>query len=59
MRNEDAPKSGRVRSVPMIDQVATALDQLSRRNGWTGEEDLGGVMNDCCQYRALTQITSI
>jgi integrase len=40
MRNEDAPKSGRVRSVPMIDQVATALDQLSRRNGWTGEEDL-------------------
>jgi integrase len=40
MRNEDAPKSGRVRSVPMIDQVAIALDQLSRRNGWTGEEDL-------------------
>jgi integrase len=40
MRNEDAPKSGRVRSVPMIDQVAAALDQLSRRSGWTGEEDL-------------------
>jgi integrase len=40
MRNEDAPKSGRVRSVPMIDQVAVALDQLSRRNGWTGKEDL-------------------
>lgn len=40
MRNEDAPKSGQVRSVPMIDQVAVALDQLSRRNGWTGEEDL-------------------
>lgn len=40
MRTEDAPKSGRVRSVPMIDQVATALDQLSRRNGWTEEEDL-------------------
>jgi integrase len=40
MRNEDAPKSGRVRSVPMIDQVAVALDQLSRRNGWAGEEDL-------------------
>jgi integrase len=40
MRNEDAPKSGRVRSVPMIDQVAAALDQLSRRNDWTGEEDL-------------------
>jgi integrase len=40
MRNDGAPKSGRVRSVPMIDQVAVALDQLSRRNGWTGEEDL-------------------
>jgi len=40
MRNEDAPKSGRVRSVPMIDQVAATLDQLSRRNDWTGEEDL-------------------
>jgi integrase len=40
MRREDAPKSGRVRSVPMIDQVAAALDGLSRRAGWTGEEDL-------------------
>jgi integrase len=40
MRNEDAPKSGRVRSVPMIDQVATALDGLSRRQGWTGDGDL-------------------
>jgi Phage integrase family len=40
MRHEDAPKSGRVRSVPMIDQVATALDALSRRKAWTGDEDL-------------------
>jgi integrase len=40
MRSEDAPKSGRVRSVPMIDQVSTALDGLSRRQGWTGEDDL-------------------
>jgi integrase len=40
MRSEDAPKSGRVRSVPMIDQVATALDGLSRRQGWTGDDDL-------------------
>jgi integrase len=40
MSNEDAPKSGRVRSVPMIDQVAVALDQLSRRAGWIGEDDL-------------------
>ena len=40
MRTEDVPKSGRVRSVPMIDQVAVALDQLSRRPAWTGDEDL-------------------
>jgi integrase len=39
-RVEDAPKSGRVRSVPMIDQVATVLDQLSRREWFTGENDL-------------------
>lgn len=40
MRTEDVPKSGRVRSVPMIDQVAVALDQLSRRPEWTGDDDL-------------------
>jgi integrase len=34
------PKSGRVRSVPMIDQVARALDELSRREWFTQEEDL-------------------
>jgi integrase len=40
MRTEDVPKSGRVRSVPMIDQVAVALDQLSRRPAWRGDDDL-------------------
>ncbi len=39
-RAEDAPKSGRVRSVPMIDQVARALDELSRREFATSDEDL-------------------
>lgn len=39
-RAEDAPKSGRVRSVPMIDQVATVLDGLSRREWFVGENDL-------------------
>jgi integrase len=34
-RNEGAPKSGRVRSVPMVDQVARALDELSRREHFT------------------------
>ncbi len=39
-RSEGVPKSGRVRSVPMIDQVARALDGLSRREHFTGDEDL-------------------
>ncbi len=34
------PKSGRVRSVPLIDQAAKALDGLSRRDRFTGEDDL-------------------
>lgn len=39
-RDEGVPKSGRVRSVPLIDQVARALDELSRREWFTGEQDL-------------------
>ncbi len=39
-RSEGVPKSGRVRSVPMIDQVARVLDGLSRREHFTAEEDL-------------------
>jgi integrase len=35
-----APKSGRVRSVPLIDQAAKALDGLSRRDRFTGDDDL-------------------
>jgi len=34
------PKSGKVRSVPMIDQVARALDGLSRREHFTDTDDL-------------------
>jgi integrase len=34
------PKSGRVRSVPLIDDVARALDGLSRREHLTGPDDL-------------------
>jgi len=40
MGSEDRPKSGRVRSVPMIDQVVAELDRLSRRQDWTGDDDL-------------------
>jgi integrase len=35
-----APKSQRVRSVPMTDQVAVVLDGLSRRDHGTGPEEL-------------------
>jgi integrase len=35
-----APKSGKVRSVPLAPEVARVLDQLSRREHFTGEDDL-------------------
>lgn len=34
------PKSGKVRSVPLVDQAAAALDQLSRREDFTSPSDL-------------------
>ena len=34
------PKSGKVRSVPLIDQAARPLDALSRRPMFTGPDDL-------------------
>ncbi|MDP2712430.1 MAG: tyrosine-type recombinase/integrase [Solirubrobacteraceae bacterium] len=46
------PKSGKVRSVPLIDQAAKALDALSRRERLTDPEDLvfisptGGYLHD-------------
>ena len=49
---EGRPKSGRVRSVPLVDQVARALDALSRRERFTGPSDLvfcnevGGFIDD-------------
>jgi integrase len=36
---EDTPKSHKVRSVPLIDQAARALDGLSRREQFTGDDD--------------------
>lgn len=36
---EGPPKSGKVRSVPLVDQAARALDSLSRRERFTGDED--------------------
>jgi integrase len=37
--DEKVPKSGKVRSVPLIDQAARALDGLSRREHYTGPDD--------------------
>jgi hypothetical protein len=38
--NDDGPtKSGKVRSVPLVAQAARALDRLSRRERWTGDDD--------------------
>ncbi len=34
------PKSGKVRSVPMAPDVATALAKLGQREHWTGDDDL-------------------
>ena len=34
------PKSGKVRSVPMAPDVATALAGLGQRERWTGDDDL-------------------
>ena len=39
-RREKAPKSGRVRSAPMVDEVMAALDALSRRARVHGSDDL-------------------
>jgi integrase len=39
-RHEKAPKSGRVRSAPMVDEVMVALDGLSRREHFTRPGDL-------------------
>lgn len=47
-----APKSGKVRSVPLIEQAAVALDGLSRREHFTNSDDLvfpsptGGPVDD-------------
>jgi integrase len=49
---EGAPKSGKGRSVPLIDQAARALDGLSRREHFTAPDDrvfpsnVGGMLGD-------------
>jgi integrase len=40
LRREGPPKSGHVRSVPLIDQAMEPLDRLSRRKHFTATDDL-------------------
>jgi integrase len=57
LASEDVPKSGRARAVPMADQVARALDALSRRDVFTGSDELvfpnltGGFLDDSALRR--------
>jgi integrase len=50
--NEGLPKSGKVRSVPLIEDAARVLDALSRRVEFVGDADhvfcngVGGVLDD-------------
>jgi integrase len=60
VRNErKKPKSGKVRSVPLIDQTAKALDDLSRRDNFVEPDDLvfikeaGNYIDDKETRRAL------
>jgi integrase len=52
LRKEKAPKSGKVRSAPLVDELIVVLDQLSKRDWFTGNEDLvfcnevGGHLSD-------------
>jgi integrase len=49
------PKSGKVRSVPMAPEVATALARLAARDYWTGDDDLVfvGIVGDHLDASAL------
>lgn len=54
----EAPKSGKVRSVPLIAEVAQVLARLGQRELWTGEDDFvfvgprGGYIDHSATVRA-------
>jgi len=39
-KREKAPKSGKMRSVPLVEELIAPLDRLTRREHFTGEDDL-------------------
>jgi integrase len=50
-----APKSGKVRAVPLAPDVAAMLAQLGQRENWTGDDDLvfAGIAGDYLDGSAL------
>jgi integrase len=56
---EDSPKSGKVRSVPLMDDAARELDRLSRREKFVGPDDVvfcgpdGGMLGEDALRKAL------
>ena len=56
-----APKSGKKRTTPMSDEVMRTFDALSRREHWTGPDDLvfpaegGGFLDDMAVRRAFVK----
>jgi integrase len=52
---EKAPKSGKVRSVPLVPDLIGRLDRLSRREHFTGDDDLvfAGPTGQHVEYAAL------
>ena len=58
------PKSGKVRSVPMAPDVASAMARLGDRPRWTADEDFGfvgeqGLYLDGSALRRLSRITAL
>ena len=51
------PKSGKVRSVPMAPDVASALARLAARGYWTGDDDLvfPGILGSYLDASALSR----
>ena len=56
---EGTPKSGKGRSVPLIDRAARALDALSRRENFTGPDDRGSAARTArCSVRTRSETRS-
>ena len=57
-RHQDRPKSHKVRSVPLMDRAARALDGLSRRDHFTGADGLVFVTAQRVTKRPIGQLSA-